>query len=96
MKKLTSEEVVHIAKLAKLKLSDEEIKKFQKQLSCIIVFVDELKKINTNNVVPTAQVTGLNNVFRDDVVIPSLSQEQALSNAQETYKGFFKVKSILE
>lgn len=95
-KKLSVEEVKHIAKLAKLDLNPAEISKFQKQLSNIIGFVDQLNKVDTAKALPTANVTGLSNIFRDDIVSSSLTQEQALINAKEKYKGFFKVKAILE
>ncbi len=93
--KITTEEVKHIAKLAKLPLSDKEIAKFQNQLSDIIDFVDQLKKMDTANGVPTSQVTGSTNVFREDKVTPSLSQDLVLQNASKKYKGYFVVKAIL-
>ena len=65
---LTSDEVRHIAKLAKLKLSDKEIKKFTKQLSNILGFFEQLQEVNTNDVEETSQVTGLENVLRIDEI----------------------------
>ena len=94
--KLTREEIKRVAELANLKLKKGEVKKFQKQLSETISHVEKLKKLNTQNVPPTSQVTGLENVFREDKIRPSMSQEEALSNAKEQYKGFFKVKAIFE
>lgn len=93
---LSISDVKHIAKLAQLGLSDKEVKKFQKQLSQILDFVNQLRVVDTKKVAPTSQVTGLENVFRDDVVEPSLSQEEVLSNAPDQHKGFFKVKAVLE
>lgn len=92
--KLISEEVQKIAKLANLKLAKDEIKKFQTQLSETISYVEKLKKLDTKKVPPTSQVTGLENVFREDKVEPSISQEEALSGAKETYNGFFKVRAV--
>ena len=89
-------DISHVAKLANLPLSDEEKKIFAKQLDETLEHIASLQKINTNNAEPTSQVTGLKNVTREDVVSPSLSQEEALKNAKETYKGFFKVKAIIE
>ena len=89
-------DVSHVAKLANLPLSDDEKKKFGKQLDETLEHIASLQKIDTASVEPTSQVTGLENVTRDDVVTPSLSQEEALKNAKETYKGFFKVKAIIE
>lgn len=98
MKKIniSPEEVKHIAKLAKLDLTTEEKTKFQTQLSNIIEFVDQLNKVDTSKASPTANVTGLTNIFREDEVTQSLTQEQVLFNTKDKYKGFFKVKAILE
>ena len=89
-------DVGHIAKLANLPLTDSEKKKFEKQLSETLDYVKQLDEIDTKNVEPTSQVTGLENVLREDEVKPSFSQADALKNAKSTYKGFFKVKAILE
>lgn len=88
-------DISHVAKLANLPLTDEEKKKFEKQLEETITYVESLDKVDTKGVEPTSQVTGLENVTREDVVKPSLTQEQALSNAKQTHNGFFKVKGIL-
>jgi len=93
---LSIEDVKHVTDLAKLKLSEEEIKKFQKQLSAIVEFISKLNEIDTKNVEPTGQVTGLENVFREDEVKPSLTQEEAMSNAPSTHNGYFKVKAIFD
>lgn len=89
-------DVSHVAKLANLPLSDAEKKKFEKQLSETLDYVKQLEEIDTKGVEPTSQVTGLENVTREDEVTPSLSQEEALSNAKSTHNGFFKVPAILE
>ena len=68
---LTKDEVRHIAKLARLNLSDEEVEKFTKELSSILEYVDQLQEVDTKGVEPTAQVTGLHNSFRSDEVKPS-------------------------
>ena len=93
---LTDKEVRHVAKLARLGLSEEEIAKFQKQLSGILEFVAALNEVDTKDVIPTSQVTGLENVFREDEVKPSLSQEEVLANAPDKYKSYFRVKKVLE
>lgn len=94
--KLTIDEVKHVAKLANLPLSDEEIILFIIQLSAILAFVSKLQKIDTKNVKETSQVTGLENVFREDEIDNErlLTQEEALANAKETHNGFFKVPKI--
>ena len=94
MNKLTKEEVLHIAKLANLTLSEEEVKVFGEQLSETLDYVEKLKELKTENVGPTFQTTGLKNVTRDDEIKPSLTQEEALKNAKSTYKGYFKTKAI--
>lgn len=87
--------VPHVAKLANLPLTPVEEKKFEKQLSEILSYVEKLKEVDTKNVEPTSQVTGLENVTREDKTIPSLSQEEALSNTKSQHNGLFKVKAIL-
>jgi aspartyl-tRNA(Asn)/glutamyl-tRNA(Gln) amidotransferase subunit C len=89
-------DVPHIAKLANLPLSDDEIKKFDKQLAETLKYVENLGEIDTKNVEPTAHVTGLENVTREDVAQPSLTQKQALSNAKKTHNGSFIVDAILD
>ncbi len=88
--------VSHVAKLASLPLTGEEKKKFESQLSETLDYVKQLGEIDTKDVSPTSQVTGLENVTREDVVTPSLTQEEVLKNAKSTHNGFFKVPAILE
>ncbi|MFH1767013.1 MAG: Asp-tRNA(Asn)/Glu-tRNA(Gln) amidotransferase subunit GatC [Patescibacteria group bacterium] len=71
--KLSKEEVLKIAKLAKLKLIDAEVIKYQEQLSDVLSYVQKLNELDTADVLPTLQVTGLKNVFRDDKVDKSRS-----------------------
>lgn len=89
-------DISHIATLANLPLSDEEKKKLEKQLEETLSYIANLKEVNTTGIDPTSQVTGLENVTREDRVEPSLSQKQALQNAKATEKGMFKVNAILE
>ena len=91
---LSKDDALHIAQLANLVLKDKEIEKLTDQLSETIKHVNQLKEINTTHVEPTNHVTNLENVTREDKITPSLSQEEALSNAKNTYKGFFKVKAV--
>lgn len=88
-------DVKHIAKLANLPLNPQEEKKFEKQLSEILSYVEKLKEVDTKNVETTSQVTGLENVTREDNPTPSLNQEEALSNTKSKHNGLFKVKAIL-
>lgn len=93
---LSKDQVKHITRLANLKVTGAEIEKFRKQLSKVLEYVEQLNKLNTKKVEPTSQVTGLENVFREDEPKPSLSQEEVLSGAKNTEKGMFKVKAIFE
>ncbi len=89
-------DVSHIAKLANLPLSSTEKAKFEKQLQETLEYVEGLNEVETKNTKPTSQVTGLENVTRQDIVKPSLSQNETLSNAKSTHNGFFKVSAIFE
>lgn len=94
MNKLTKKEVLHIAKLANLTLTEEEVEVFSRQLSETLNYVERLKELKTENVLPTFQTTGLKNVSRDDEIKPSLSQKEALRNVKSTHNGYFKIKAI--
>lgn len=89
-------DVKHIAKLANLPITNDEEKKLESQLSETLSYVDILTKVDTQNVEPTAHVTGLENITREDKASPSLSQKQALANAEKQHEGFFIVDAILE
>lgn len=95
---LTREDILHVAKLAKLELSDVEVKKFTPQLSNVINFVSELSNVDTKDTEATSQTTGLENIKRSDEVKndSSLTQDQAVSGTDKTHNGYFKVKAILE
>ena len=98
MAKLTKADVLHVAKLAKLSLSDPEIKKFLPQLTNVVEYIGHLKEVDVKNIEPTAQVTGLENIYRNDETDSSsiLSNEEALGGTDKTYNGYFKVGAILE
>jgi len=85
-----------IAKLASLPLSDKDAKELEPQLEETLTYVESLNEVDTKNVEPTSQVTGAENVLRDDEAKESLSQKQALSNTEATQRGFFKVKGVFE
>lgn len=96
-KSLTKADVEHVAKLAKLELTEAEIEKFLPQLSSIINFISELNEVDTDGVEPTSQTTGLKNVFRTGgVKLSSLDQDLALSGTDNTHNGYFKIDAILE
>jgi len=88
--------VTHVAKLANLSLKKEEENKLEKQLEEILSYVEKLKEVDTSTVKETSQVTGLENVTREDMIENcELSQEEVLSNARSTHNGLFKIKGIL-
>lgn len=92
---LSRAEVEHIAELAKLALTEEEREVFARQLSSILEYFQALQALDTKGIPPTAQVIALKNVMRADEVTPCLSPEEALANAPQAEKGYFKVPTIL-
>ncbi len=94
--KLSREEVLHIALLARLGLTEAEVDKLREQLSDILENFEALQKVDTSGVPPTAQSIALQNVMRGDEVAPSLSQSQVLINAPQKEENFFKVRAVLE
>jgi len=94
--KISKQEVERVAKLARLEISEAEKEAFSKQLSAILTYMEQLRKLDTTGVEPTATVLAQTNVFRDDVVSPSLPPDKALANAPEPTEGFFSVPKILE
>ena len=96
MVKLSEKEVEHIAKLSRLNLTSKEIEKFASQISSILEYVEQLGKVDTKNIQPIGNITGLFNVSREDEVGESYSQEEMLKNAPDKKDGYLKVKAILE
>lgn len=94
--KISKKDVEYVAKLARLKLSEEEKEKFTNQLDQILKYVDKLNELDTEKVKPTSHVLPLKNVFRKDKVGKSLKVEKALENAPEKARGFFKVPKVIE
>ncbi len=92
---VTIKEVEHIAKLAKLEFSETEKEKFTHQFNDILKYMEQLNSVDTTNVEPLSQVTELNNVFREDVVKPSISTEEALKNASDKTDEHFKVPKVI-
>ena len=94
--KLSYEQVRHIAWLARLGLSEEEVEKFSLQLSNILENFEILEQVDTANVPPETHTIPLQNVFRKDDVADSYSQAEVLSNAPKQAEKCFKVQAILE
>ncbi|MBA2276803.1 MAG: Asp-tRNA(Asn)/Glu-tRNA(Gln) amidotransferase subunit GatC [Chloroflexia bacterium] len=92
---LTSEDVEHVATLARLGLSAEEKERLRDQLTSILGHIGVLNRLDTEDISPTAQVNALMNVMRADDVGPSLSRDEALANAPSARAGFFEVRAVL-
>ena len=96
MMKLSREEMLHIARLARLGLTEAEVDRLSEQLSNILENFEILQKVDTSDVPPTAQSIALQNVMRDDEVTPSLPADEILANAPRREGDCFRVRAVLE
>ena len=96
MAKITIKEVEHVANLARLVFNEEEKKKLTEQLGRILDYIEQLNELDTEDVEPTSHVIHIKNVFRPDVVRPSLTRDDALANAPSDVDGLFEVPKIVE
>ncbi len=94
--KITREQVQHVATLARLSLSDDEVATFTGQMGDILAYVEKLNELNTDGIVPTSHAVPMENAFRDDVVRPSIGVEKALANAPDRIADFFRVPKVIE
>jgi aspartyl-tRNA(Asn)/glutamyl-tRNA(Gln) amidotransferase subunit C len=94
--KITKQEVEHVARLARLELSEQEKETLTDQLSNILTYVEQLNELDTKGVEPTSHVLDINNVMRDDVPEASLPQDRALANGPDKALGHYKVPKIIE
>ncbi len=94
--KLSREEVLHIALLARLGLTDAEVDRLSEQLSNILENFEALQKVDTTGIPPTAHSIALQNVVRDDETISSLPPSEILANAPRKDGDYFRVKAVLE
>jgi len=94
--KLSHEEVLHIARLARVALTEEEITRMSEQLSNLLEHFEVLQKVDTEGVPPTAQSVSLQSVMREDEIRPSLSPEEVLANAPRREGDCFRVRAVLE
>lgn len=92
---LSRQDVEHVAALARLGLTDDEVERLRDQLSSILDHIAVLDRLDTAAIPPTAQVIELTNVWRDDVERPSLPRESVLANAPRHTDGFFEVHAVL-
>ncbi len=96
MAKLSKQEIEHVARLARIGLSEKEVASLATQTSSILDFVETIQASDTETVEPTNQVTGLSDVWREDRVVKcKLTREQLLANAPEQENGYIKVPKVL-
>ena len=93
---IDEQQVRHVAMLSRLKLSDQEVATFSRELSDILQYVQKLSELDTDNVEPTAHAVPVSNVFREDEVRPSLPLEKVLQNAPKASHDCFDVPKIIE
>lgn len=93
---ITKEQVMHVAALSRLQLSDEESEQFTIQLNQILEYAEKLNELDTEQIEPTSHVYPISNVMREDEVRPSLPRERALSNAPDQEDGMFQVPAVFE
>ena len=96
MADITRADVEHVADLARLHLTDDELDRMQAQLSRILEAIETLRDVDTSHVGPTASVIQLENVMRDDVVRRGISRQAALANAPQRDDPFLRVPTVLE
>ena len=89
-------DIEHVARLARLGLSDEELARYKEQLALILEHAERVREVAADDVPPTSHPIPLVNVFREDEVQPSLSHEDAMANAPENEDGRFRVPPIVE
>ncbi len=91
---ITIKDVEHVAKLARLSLTEEEKELYTKQLGDVLKYVDQMNEVDTTNVKPMTQVVDFVNVTREDIPNQEISKEALMANAPEEENGFFKVPKI--
>ena len=96
MAKITRKEVEHVARLARLELTEEEKERMTAQLDSILAYIDKLNELDTSKVEPTTTVIPMVSVMREDEARPSLDQDKALANAPDRLDVFFRVPRIIE
>lgn len=91
---ITLAEVEHVAQLARLRLTPEELARMQEQLSAILDYIEMLHELDVEGVPPTTQITGLPTLLREDEVQPAFAREQVLANAPDQHDGMFRIKGL--
>ena len=93
--KITRDEIIHVANLARLHIDDGEVEKLACQIGNILEYVDMLERIDTSGVEPTTHTVSLTNALRDDVPVEHSGVEKSLANAPEKENDFFVVPKVL-
>ena len=93
--KITREDVMYVAELARIDLSDDDIDVFAEQIGDILDYVDQLRRVSTEGVAPTSHAISLTNAFRDDEVSEPADPGRTLENAPESQEGYFIVPKII-
>jgi aspartyl-tRNA(Asn)/glutamyl-tRNA(Gln) amidotransferase subunit C len=96
MAAISREEVAHLARLSRLAVTEQELDRFAGQLDVILQSVARIGDVAADDIPPTSHSVPLTNIYRDDVVTPCLTQEEALSGAPDSAEGRFRVPRILE
>ncbi|HJV47416.1 MAG TPA: Asp-tRNA(Asn)/Glu-tRNA(Gln) amidotransferase subunit GatC [Bacillota bacterium] len=96
MSEISRDQVEHVAKLARLNLTEEEAVQYTTQLNAILNFFEKLNELDTENVEPTSHVMEVYNVMREDEERPSIDRDEALRNAPDQEDGHFKVPAVME
>ena len=91
---ITIKDVEHVAKLARLELTDDEKELYTKQLGDVLKYVDQMNEVDTSDIKPMTQVIDFYNVMREDKVVQEISKEDLMANAPDEENGFFKVPKI--
>ena len=94
--KITVADVEHVARLARLELSEEEKQLFAGQMDEILAYVEKLKELDTAGILPTSHAVPMENAFRIDLATPSMGVEKALANAPDSVGSFYRVPKIIE
>lgn len=89
-------DVEHVARLARLELSEEEKKLFAGQMGAILGYVEKLNELDTDGILPTSHAVPMENAFREDVAWPSIGIEKALLNAPDRVESFYRVPKVIE
>jgi aspartyl-tRNA(Asn)/glutamyl-tRNA(Gln) amidotransferase subunit C len=94
--KITRAEVEHVARLARLELTEEEKDTFTGQMDAILAYVEKLNELDTAGIIPTAHAVPMENAFREDLLVPSIGTDNALANAPDRVEDFFRVPKVIE